>query len=37
MHLKDKFEKLEKTGKLEHFLEKQTELVDRKRARAKKE
>ena len=34
MHLKAKFEKLEKTGKLDSFLEKQHEMVDRKRARA---
>ena len=33
MHLKDQFEKLEKSGKLDIFLEKQHEMVDKKRAR----
>ena len=34
VHLKDKFESLEKAGKLDSFLERQHEKVDRKRARA---
>lgn len=33
-HLKDKFAKLEETGKLDHFMERQTEKMDKKRARA---
>ena len=33
MHLRDQFEKLEKTGKLDSFLEKRHQMVDKKRAR----
>ena len=35
IHLKDKFEQLDKAGKLENFMEKQHEKVDKKRARVK--
>ena len=34
VHLKQKFEQLEKSGKLDSFMEKRYEEVDRKRARA---
>ena len=34
VHLKEKFDKLEQSGKLENFLEKRHEAIDKKRARA---